>query len=193
MTLAKGMPAAFPAGTTVEFTQEADAYPAADGWALELMMAGPSVLSEALEADVDVNTGERSFTIDSVTCAALAMGLYRYQVHAVDDSVDPPIRKLVAKGDVNVTLDLFNAEPGDALSFYERALVVLYAAFESRIPKGLEGFQIYNRTVSLMPLEKVAELIALFEAKVAEKKRRARGLFSRQIRVRFTGVANERL
>lgn len=185
-------PKALTAGMTIEWMQSAPAFPPSDDWTLEFACVGPSVLEDPIEGDYDTVSRRWAFELPSVVSAALAPGSYSWMVQATRGTGSTLERHPVAAGKILVLLDLFSAEAGATLSPWERNLSVLWAAFEGRLPKQLEGFQIYNRTVSLMPLKDLANLIAEFESKIALKKQRARGTFGRQYRVRFTGVRNER-
>jgi len=172
------IPESFRAGTTVEYTRTLSDYPAGDGWTLTLHLAGVAVTSVEAVADGD------SFvvTIPATKTAALGPGLYSWieRVELVDVVED------AGSGRVKIERDLAKAAAGDEQSWIERAVVVLRAHLEGRLEAGMQSYAIAGRQVAKIPIKEAAELLTMFESRLARLENPDD--VGRTILVRFSGT-----
>jgi hypothetical protein len=174
------LPASFRAGTTVEYTRTLADYPAGDGWTLTLHLAGVSVTS--VEATADGN----SFvvTIPATKTAALGAGLYRW-IERVD--LDGDVYD-VDSGRVKIEPDLATAAAGDEQGWLERAVLALRAHLEGRLEAGMESYAIAGRQVAKIPIKEAADLLAIFESRLARLENPDR--LGRSVLIRFSGTGS---
>jgi len=171
------LPEAFAAGETVIYRRQVADYPAS-AWTLTLYLAGAKTLSVAAAADGD----DHIVTLAAAETAALTAGVYRFAERAADGA---GLVYEVARGVVRVTADLAQATEGSEQEWTERAIAILRAHIEGRLPAGLESYQIANRVVSKMPIKEAVGLVHDLEARLARLGNPTK--VSRPVLVSFTG------
>jgi len=170
-------PRSFPAGTTVSWKRSYGDFPPAT-WNLTLHLRGPSSLDVAA-AEV---AGEFVVTLTAAETATLAPGGYRWAERVTDGTSTHE----VARGRLNVVLDLATVGPKDALSWEERVLPLLDAALEGRASRDLDAYVVGGLSVSKMS---VRELRRFRNAIVATiNARRRGGRVVEDVLARFTGT-----
>lgn len=176
-TTANALPESFAAGTTVSYRRSLPDFPADDGWALALYLAGAGTLNVAGApngADFDV-------TLAAAATAPLPPGAYTWieRVSKAGEVYD------VARGAVTVLADVATAAPGALQSWEERTLTVVQAAIDGQLTSGMASYQIGNRAVSKIPMKDLLQLRVQLKAAIDRK---ARGGASRRRLVTFTPV-----
>lgn len=178
------MPESFAAGTTVKVTFSFSDYPASDGWALKLSLAGPGVLT----VDADASGADHAVTLSAAETAALPAGGYFWSADA--SKAGETYR--ADSGKVNVEPNLAAAGAGDLQSSNEKLLVAIDAALASRLgtpgcslPKDIEAYSIDGVTVTKVPLEQLEKMRTKLAYAVAREKRG--GGIGIQHRIAFTG------
>lgn len=172
------LPETFAAGETIAYRRQLADYPATS-WTLTLYIAGAKTLASVAAADGDVHV----VTLGAGATAALTAGVYRW-AERVDDGAG--LIYQVASGVVRVTGDLAQATEGSEQEWVERAIAMLRAHIEGRLPAGLESYQIANRVVSKMPIREAVGLVNDLEARLARLGNPDQ--ISRSVLVQFTGT-----
>jgi len=175
------MPETFSAGSTVQYRRNYADYPADEGWALTLYLAGASTLSKAATAD------GQGFIVALIAAetAGLTPGMYRWLERA---SKGEEVRD--ADNDVvTVTLDLATASDGDGQTHNERMLAAIEARLENRVPADRETFQIFQTMVQKIPIEQLEGMRSRYQARVFQE--RNPDQFSRTHLVHFDRVGDE--
>ena len=176
------MPDAFAAGTTVKLNRQYADYPAGDGWAVKLYLAGASVLSVSGTPNSD---GSFNFVLPSSGTKNLLPGNYQWKVIASKAGEDYIAEASTVRVDQNIAA----AGAGDMQSADEKLLAVAEAVFYNRISRDqAEQYGIHGRQVSRMSNEALRKLIVSLRAKVRGEN--ANGKI-REVRVSFTGTRNE--
>ncbi len=171
------LPESFAAGTTVKYRRRFSHHPAGAGWTLTLHLAGASVLAETAAADGD----DFVLTIAAEdTAGAFTPGHYKW-VERV--SKDGEVYE-VAEGTVTVLPNLAEATEGSEQEWVERAIAMLRAHIEGRLPAGMESYQIAGRVVAKMPIKEAVALLATFESRLARLK--SPDFVTRPVLVSFT-------
>lgn len=172
------LPDSFSAGTTVVYRKSFSDYPASAGWTLKLYLAGVKVLNKTAAADGD----EFVMTLAAAdTDTELDAGLYKWveRVSNVGGEVYE-----VASGVVTVLANMATATAGQQQDWRERAIALLRAQIEGRLPAGMENYSIAGRAVGKMTIEEAAKLLSQYEAKLAAA--RNPGGFGRDVLVQFS-------
>lgn len=176
------MPESFAAGETLTYRRQLSEYPASS-WTLRLYLAGAKTLKKTAGADGD----DHILTLAAGETAALTAGVYRW-AELVTDGVGLVYQ--VASSVVRVTADLAQATEGSEQEWVERAIGILRAHIEGRLPAGLESYQIANRVVSKLPIKDAVELLEALEGRLARIGNPNR--VSRSVLVQFTGTGFDR-
>lgn len=169
------LPATLDAGTTVKYTRSHAAYPASDGWALSLYLAGPAVpapfTGAASGAAFDV-------TLAAASTATLPPGTYTWveRVTKGGEVYD------AARGQVTVNANIATAAAGDLQSWEEKTLKVVEARIAGSMDKAIAEYQIHSRAVKYIPLDELRKLRSELKAAILQKKT---GRFSTPIHVTF--------
>lgn len=176
MNALTSMPDTFSAGSTVKYSRSFADYPAADGWALKVHLAGKTKLTVV----ATVEGGQFQVVMEAAETVALAPGTYRWveRVFRGEEVYD------AARGVTTVTIDLETAEDGAAQSWAERTLEIVEARLERRLPKDLESYQIGNRAVVNIPALQLFKIRSVLRAMVAQE--RNPGRLGPAVHVRFT-------
>ena len=178
------LPDQFAAGTTVSYRRRLVDFPASLGWTLRLHLAGASVLTGTAVADGD----DFVVTIEaSDTEGDFAAGLYKW-VERVSGAGGEVYE--VGRGTVTVLSNLAEATEGSEQEWIERAIAMLRAHIEGRLPAGMESYQIAGRAVAKMPIKEAMSLLASLESRLAGLKNP--GSFTRPVLVSFTGPGFDR-
>jgi len=122
------LPDQFAAGTTVSYRRRLTDYPASAGWTLRFHLAGASVLAKTAVADDD----DFLVTIEATdTEGDFAAGLYKWveRVSNVGGEVYE-----VGRGAVTILPNLAEATEGSEQEWIDRAIVMLRAHIEGRLP-----------------------------------------------------------
>jgi len=96
----------------------------------------------------------------------------------------------VGRGTVTVLSNLAEATEGSEQEWIERAIAMLRAHIEGRLPAGMESYQIAGRVVAKMPIKEAMSLLASLESRLAGLKNP--GSFTRPVLVSFTGPGFDR-
>ncbi len=172
------LPDQFAAGTTVCYRRRLTDYPASAGWALRVHLAGASVLAKTAVADGD----DYLVTIEaSDTEGDFAAGLYKWveRVSNVGGEVYE-----VGRGSVTILPNLAEASEGSEQEWIERAIAMLRAHIEGRLPAGMESYQIAGRVVAKMPIREAVSLLSSLESRLAGLQKP--GFVTRPVLVSFT-------
>lgn len=180
MALETKLPDTIDAGTTVTYRRSVPDYPANQGWALTLYLAGKAVLNVAAVAagaDFDV-------TLTAAQTAGLTPGVYTWLERVVKASE----KHDVGRGQVTLLADVATATPGSLQSYEEKTLEILELAISGQLTSGIESYQIAGRAVSKIPVKDLLALRGQFQAAVDAQRGKGGGL--RSILVSFTGAEN---
>ena len=171
-------PSQITAGDSLAWSLALSDYLPANGWALSYALTGPSTQR------IDASAAGAGFAVAvaSTVTAAWAPGSYL-------------LTALASNGDQRVTLCsralevLPNPLVGAPSTHASRALTLIEAAMEGRIPRGLEETTIDGQMISRIPMSQLFDLHEKYEAKVKDEQalaRAAAGVQRRsQIYVRF--------
>lgn len=118
------LPASFPAGTTVELLITDSDFPANQGWAMQLILAGASKLT----VDGQASGAAFAFTLSSTATAPLKAGRY----HAVRRATKAGKSYDSAPVFVDVTPNIAAAGAGDMQSYQEKMLAAIEAELFAR-------------------------------------------------------------
>ena len=179
----RAIPTEISGGTTVAIRQSFADYPASEGWALTLHLAGASRLDVTAEADGD----EFLTTIDPAdTSSSFEPGLYKWlqRVSKSGEVYD------VDSGVVTVTPNLAEAAPGEHQNYLERSIPILEAHLEGRLAAGMDSYAIAGRAVSKIPMKEATQLLASYRSELARLKDPSR--VTRSVLVSFTGTGVDR-
>ena len=178
------LPDQFAAGTTVCYRRRLTDFPATAGWTLRLHLAGASVLAVTAAADAD----DFLVTIEATdTEGGFAAGLYKW-VERVSNAGGEIYE--VRRGTVTVLPDLAAATEGSEQEWIERAIAMLRAHIEGRLPAGMESYQIAGRVVAKMPIKEAVSVLSSLESRLAGLKNP--GCVTRPVLVSFTGPGFDR-
>ena len=180
----ENLPDQFAAGTTVCYRRRLADFPASAGWTLKLHLAGASVL--AVTADLDGDDYVVTIAADD-TGGDFAPGLYKW-VERVSNAGGEVYE--VGRGTVTVLPDLAEATEGSEQEWIERAIAMLRAHIEGRLPAGMESYQIAGRVVAKMPIKEAVSLLSSLESRLAGLQ--STGPFTRPVLVSFTGPGFDR-
>ena len=173
------IPSAITSGTTVRYTATRSDYPASDGWALKLYLAGISV-SDAI---IGVAGGASFvFTLTPEITRPLKPGLYQWREIATKDGDT----YIAASGTVQVLQDITAAGAGDMLSQAQRELQVCELAILGRLTDDLQSFQIAGRMVNKIPITELMQIRDVLRDTVKAEQRSGR--WGQEVRVQFSGV-----
>jgi hypothetical protein len=170
-------PESLAGGTTLAYRRSHTAYPADQGWALELFVVGPEALrvaGVAAGSDFDV-------TLTAVETGALPAGTYSWVERVTKGSEVYD----AARGVIAITPNLATAGPGSLLSWEEKTLPIVEAAIAGQLTSGIADYQIGGRSVSKIPLKELIPLRSKLQDAVA---RITSGGRRRQILVGFNEV-----
>lgn len=171
------IPDQFAAGTTVRYRRRLAEYPPSSGWTLRLYLAGASVLAKTAAPDGE----DFLVTIEaSDTAGDFAAGLYKW-VERVTGAGGEVYE--VGRGTVTVLPNLADATEGSEQEWLERAVAMLRAHVEGRLPTGMESYQIAGRVVAKMPIKEAIGLLTSLESRLASLHRPD---FTRPVLVSFT-------
>lgn len=138
-------PARLAAGDTWQWTKALSDYLASAGWVLSYAISGPSTLTVAATADGD----GYAVTVLATATKTLPAGTYRWASYVTLGAE----RHQIATGILIVEPNLAGVGEGIANeSFAVRALRIVEAALENRLPAGLEEYLIAGKSVKHMAL-----------------------------------------
>jgi hypothetical protein len=155
------LPEEFSAGTTVRYRKRFTDYPASAGWTLTLYLGGPSARAKTAAADED------DFVVTlaaSDTGGDFVPGSYQAVERVSNEAGD--VYQVDARR-TNITPNLAEATDGSSQDWLERAIPVLRAHIEGRLPAGLESYQVAGRVVSKMPIKDADDLLCRYESRLA--------------------------
>lgn len=178
------LPDQFAAGTTVSYRRRLTDYPASAGWTLRVHLAGASVLAKTAAANGD----DYLVTIEATdTEGDFPAGLYKW-VERVSNAGGEVYE--VGRGTVTILPNLAEATEGSEQEWIERAIAMLRAHIEGRLPVGMESYQIAGRVVAKMPIKEAVSLLSSLESRLAGRKNP--GFVTRPVLVSFTKPGFER-
>lgn len=176
------LPTQITAGTTVKYTASHGDYPADQGWALTLHLAGANLVSVA-----GVPSGSSfAFTLTAAATAPLKAGTYQWREIASKDGE----KHVADRGSVEVLANIESALAGDLQSAAEKELALVDAAILALTEGKVASYQIAGRAVVYNDLEKLHRRQAQLQAQVWRE--RNPGKFGPTVRAAFTGAAAER-
>ncbi len=172
------LPDQFAAGTTVCYRRRLTDFPASAGWTLRVHLAGASVLAKTAAADGD----DFLIAIEATdTEGGFVAGLYKW-VERVSNAGGEVYE--VGRGSVTVLPNLAEASEGSEQEWIERAIAMLRAHIEGRLPAGMESYQIAGRVVAKMPIKEAVSLLSNLESRLAGMQNS--GFVTRPVLVSFT-------
>ena len=178
MTSLTALPESFAAGTTVEYTRTIPEHLASDGWTLAVVLSG----RDRIAVNGTPSGGAFIVTLVASETTKLRAGIYTWAERATQAGVVFP----AGDGHVTVTPDVVAASIGELESADERELRLVIALIEGREAKGIEAFQIVNRSVNYTALPELWKRRAFLEARIARAKRR--GQMGRNHLASFRGI-----
>src|SRR5262245_54202061 len=131
------LPTAIHAGTTVKYTVSHGDYPADQGWALTLHLAGPSLASFSGNAA----GAAFAFTLDADATRPLKAGTYQWREVASRGTE----KFVAASGVVELLADIATALAGDLQPAAEKELALVDAAIAALLEGRVASFQIAGR------------------------------------------------
>lgn len=186
------IPTRFPpfitAGASFKVDRQFPDYPAggSSGWKYTLILSGTAILTK--DATPDANGVIFHLVLTPTDTQPLNPGggvalpyQYRERLTALDGSGE--IYDVTADGRIMIEPNLAIAQPGDAVSFAEKTLLVIEAALSNRLTADIQNYSIAGRSISKIPVEELMKLHTDF-LKICHKQRR-RGKFSDPIDVTF--------
>ena len=96
----------------------------------------------------------------------------------------------VGRGSVTILPNLAEASEGSEQEWIERAIAMLRAHIEGRLPAGMESYQIAGRVVAKMPIREAVSLLSSLESRLAGLQKP--GFVTRPVLVSFTKPGFER-
>lgn len=174
------IPESFAAGTTVTYRASLSVlgYSAADGWALTVYIAGPSVIEDGAAGVADGD----SFvvTIPATDTADLTPGTYAWVERVSKSGEEFDARS----GVTAVTPNLAVAAAGDLTSFDETQLAAVRARISDRLAKDVSRMSAFDRAIEREALKDLREIEADLLARIAARRRG--GIQRQSIRAAFT-------
>lgn len=171
------MPQQFAAGTTVKYSRGFADYTPGDGWTLAVHLAGASIITATVAADVSGSTW--NVTLTAAVTGVLKAGVYQWRELVTKSSET----YVAASGAVTVLPNIATAVAGDFQTFAERMLAAIEAVLVGRIPADVESYQIAGRSLTRIPVMELQELRARYQGEVAAQ--RKPGTFGTTIYGRF--------
>jgi hypothetical protein len=178
------LPDQFAAGTTVIYRRQLADYLPSNGWTLKVHLAGACVLARTAVPDGD----DFIVTLAAIdTAGDFEPGLYRWveRVSHPDGEVYQ-----IDQGQVRILPNLAEASCGSDQEWIEKAIKVLRAHIEGRLPAGMESYQLAGRVVAKMPIKDAVSLLSTFESRLARLENP--DFVTRQVQVSFTPPGLER-
>lgn len=169
------MPDSFSKGSSVSYTKAVPDYPATDGWALTVHIAGRSV------AHVNAGTSGADFvvTMAPAVTSTLEPGVYTWleRVSKAGEIVD------VGNGTLAITADLATATTGELRSFDEKALEAIEAALLVNLADPNVSYQVAGRGAVSMSRTEAMKLRDTLARRIARRKNGGR--IGQNVNVRF--------
>lgn len=175
------MPATITAGDTMKFTLSPADYPASEGWALALHVAGVQSLSWDTGWIADDGASTYTITVPAASTVTLPAGDYRWTIKATlsDETYT------VETGTLTVLADPSAAEDGDLQAFAEEMLGKVEDEIRARLTgdgSGHSSYSIGGRSLSKYDLSELYALRSKFKGEVL---RTRSGGFGPLVKVRF--------
>lgn len=172
-TVPVGEPAVIQAGSTVVFdvpdvTTELGRFVPSDGWTLTYYLTSSSA---QISAAADIATaGNWRLTLSATATAALSadgdtVEAVAWVAIASQDSESYPVRN----GRLTLQPSPLQQTSG-ATTHAERALSLIEAAIEGRLPTGMESYQVQGRAISKIPIADLYKLRASYRAEVRRQR-----------------------
>jgi hypothetical protein len=166
-------PLSITAGDTVAWTRALGDYPASAGWTLNYTLAAATVLDAEEPITFVAATGVDgiSYAVNVPASATVnwAPGRYLLAGYVVNSAI-PPQRFTVARGSIQI---LPNPVLASATTHAQRALSLIEAALEGRLPRGLEDTTIDGQQLVRMAIRDLAALREKYRAEVYNERRAA--------------------
>lgn len=176
------LPTQITAGTTVKYTASHGDYPADQGWALTLHLAGASLASVG-----GVPSGSSfAFTLTAAATATLKAGIHQWSEMATKGGE----KYVAASGVVEVLPNIEAALAGEMQSPAEKELALVQAAIAALLEGKVASYQIAGRAVVYNDLDKLYRRQAALESRIWREKNP--GKFGLPVRAAFTGAGAER-
>jgi hypothetical protein len=172
MSVLTALPESFAAGTTVEYIRVVADHLSTQGWTFELVLSGRDRLAVGgvpISSDIQnpSNVGGFSLVLAATETRKLRAGVYTFAERVSSGG----LVETAGQGLVTVTPDVMAASVGELESPDERELRLVIALIEGREAKGIEAFQIVNRSVNYTRLTDLWQRRAVLEARIARAKR----------------------
>lgn len=164
---ANPIPATISAGDSFAWPVALSDYPASAGWTLHLGAACTSPVGTIL-LDAQASGDGYVFNVTAGTSAAWLPGRYLFALYVTGNGGQ---RITVSRGSLQVIPD--PAATAVALDHAQRALGLIEAALEGRIPRGLEDTTIDGQQINRMPIRELHDLREKYRAEVAGIERAA--------------------
>lgn len=161
-TVPQTEPERLAAGDTWQWTKAVADYPASEGWALSYALTGPTSLTFAATTD-----GNGYAVAVPATTTKIPAGTYRWASYVTLGAV----RHQVDTGILIVEPNLAGLGAGIANeSFAVRALRIVEAALEHRLPAGLEEYQVAGKSVKHMSVTELLTARTRLRQEVASER-----------------------
>ena len=155
------IPATISAGDSFAWPVALSEYPATSGWSLHLGAACTSPVGSFV-LDAQVSGAGYAFNVTTGTSAAWLPGKYVFALYVTGNGGQ---RITISRGTLQVLPD--PAAVAVALDHAQRALNLIEAALEGRIPRGLEDTTIDGQQINRMPIRELHDLREKYRAEVA--------------------------
>lgn len=177
------VPQTIKSGLTFACLATLPAYPAGNGWVLQIFLRGP----QAIQIQATAKANQHQFNATATTTATWKPGLYAYALRASRD--DDVIE--VESGQIQILQNLATVPDGtDMRTDNQRSLDSIKAVLANRATKDQQSYTIQGRSLERTPIADLMKLRQYFQNLVNQESRRARGESSlgRTIHVRFGGT-----
>jgi len=170
MTVTNDIPAAIPAGDTLEYRAPGLIYPPTEGWARKFWLKGPALPEDSpLDGGVDADVDGDSFVISvpADDTASLTSGGYRWAELASKAGKTFTARS----GEILVLPNIATADGDELLDADEKMLAAVNEQIAKRVAKDISRMGEYTRVLEREQLEQLWKLKGELEARIAAKRR----------------------
>lgn len=170
------VPVTIDAGTTVKYCRSLPQYPGPD-WVYTLYLVGTIAFEKAVTAATDdparrdvVLAADETATLNTAGTVAPYRFVERVSNATTGEAYD------ISTGTLQVNPNVAAMQPGDNLTQNQRILAALRSRLEGRITADCESYSIAGRSISRIPFNQLADMIARYEYMVwAEQNPSGRG------------------
>lgn len=149
-------PLAFAAGESVQWTRTFANFPPTDGWTLTYYFAG----LDTFQVAATTSGAGYAVLIHSWDTSGKPAGTYRWTAYVEQGTPETASfqRYPVADGELQLTINIATAKPGDFQTHEERTLAIIVAALENRLTAQIEDYMIAGKSVKNIPIVQLSRL-----------------------------------